>query len=196
MVAEARDAGSTTVCFFFQYFTNFFYRLTTILQTMTTVMTGMMVTTTMTGAWDATVSRALVSFLFFFLISSPVTNTYIFTVATTTPPSPLLPPLPLPQNSSRPRNDDEKGQNDGTSVPSFVPQVYFFSFIFSSTYDLIYLYIETTTYDHNRMTAITIPGLPRHVIQRRQQLLSNTTQWQYQLRRRSPSIHLAHKSFF
>ena len=98
------------------------------------------------------------------------------------PPSPLLPtPPPLPQNSSQPRNDDERG-------PGIIT---FLSFCLLLM--ILFIYIETMTC--NRTTTITIPGLPRqreplhHVAQRRRRRpLPNTTQWQCQLRRRSPSI--------
>ena len=54
--------------------------------------------------------KPLVSFFFF---SISLTNTYIFTVPSKMPPSPLLsPPLPLSQSSSQPRNDNERGPSN------------------------------------------------------------------------------------
>ena len=128
MVTEAWDAytswASGTMCvyffYFFEYFTNFFYRLTTNDNNNNGDNRIDSDDSNDRGLRHSSISSPG-KFSFFFLISC-LTNTYILTVATTTPQSPLLsPPLPLPQNSSQPCNNDERGPNNGTLVLSFVP---------------------------------------------------------------------------
>ena len=120
---EARDAytsrvSGTTVClFFFTFLNNLLIFFTDWLWTMTTVMTQMTVTTVTTGAWDATASWTPGKFFFFLVFFLFLWLIHIFTVATRTPPSPLLSPPPsLPQNSSQPH---KMMKGDQTTEPWF-----------------------------------------------------------------------------